>query len=262
MRLAASLALALLLPVAPAAAGLPEATLDALAAMPRPAATIPLSLPFTDETGAGRTLAEAIGGVPALLVFADFTCRTLCGPMVEFAAAGLQRTGLRPGPDYRLLIIGIDPKDGPTEARALKLRHVEPGSPLSAATTVLSGDAGVIRAATAAADYRYAYDDEHDQFAHPAAAFVVTSAGRIARVLSPLALDGPDLRLALVDAGNGRVGSFTDRVRLLCYGFDPARGLYTPLVTRWLAIGCAGTAALLAGGILLLLTRGRREAAS
>ena len=72
------------------------------------------------------TLSDAIGGVPAFVVFADYTCRTLCGPIVEFAAAGLGKTGLRPGADYRLLVIGIDPRDGLDTARAMRAQHIEP----------------------------------------------------------------------------------------------------------------------------------------
>ena len=88
---------------------------------------------------------------------------------------------------------------------------------------------------------------EHDQFAHPAAAYVITPAGRIARVLSGLGLDGNDLRLALVDAGEGRIGTFIDHIRLLCYGFDPAQGIYTASIERWLMALAAATVIAFAG---------------
>ena len=92
---------------------------------------------------------------------------------------------------------------------------------------MLTGKADAIRAETVAAGYHYVYDKSVDQFAHPAVAYVVTAKGRISRVLSGLGLDANDLRLALVDAGKGRVGTFADRIRLLCYCFDPATGIYS-----------------------------------
>src|SRR5262249_51957179 len=146
---------------------------------------------------------------------------------VEFVAAGLERSGLQPGHDFRLLIIGINPKNNLDDARHLKSQHIDPHSPLFAATMVLSGDDIVIREATSAAGYRYDYDADDDQYAHPTAAFAIGPSGRIGRVLSPLGIDGADLRLALVDAGQGHVGSVADRIRLLCYGFDAAKGIYT-----------------------------------
>jgi protein SCO1/2 len=246
----------------PALAALSQAALDSVSAMPQPKAAMALSLSFRDERGRTLTLGEALDGKPALLVFTDYTCRTLCGPIVEFAAAGLGKTGLRPGEDFRLLIVGIDPRDSLADGRGLKARHVDAASPLSAATLVLSGHDSTVRAATAAADYRFVYDAEHDQFAHPAAAFVLEPHGRITRVLSALGLDGADLRLALIDASAGRIGTFGDRVRLLCYGFDPAKGIYTASIMLWLSVAGAATVLLLAAGLVLLSRRGPREAAS
>ena len=260
MRSAASIACAVLLLSAPAQAGLPRAALDAAVEAPPANAAIPLSLRFSDETGAPRSFGDALGGMPALLVFADFTCRTLCGPVVEFAAAGLARTGLAPGRDFRLLVVGLDPRDTLADARRLKARHVDPRSPLAAATIVLSGTDAAVRAATAAAGYRYAYDADNDQFAHPAAALVIDPAGRVARVLSPLALDGADLRLALVDAAGGRAGTLADRIRLLCYGYDPATGVYTVPVMRALAFGALLTLLALLGAIAAMIRRTREPA--
>jgi protein SCO1 len=127
---------------------------------------------------------------------------------------------------------------------------------------VLTGDPATIAAATAGVGYRYAYDAEHDQFAHPAAALVVTAGGRITHALSALSLNGYDLRLALVDAGEGRVGSIGDRLRLLCYGFDPIRGVYTEMITLWLELASVLTLVAMAAAIFLMTAKSRPEAAS
>ena len=92
---------------APAAAGFTSAQLKNIVAAPPPNAALPLDLGFVDETGAPLTLADAVGRVPAVVIFADYTCRTLCGPILEFAAAGLAKTGLRPAADYRLGVVGL-----------------------------------------------------------------------------------------------------------------------------------------------------------
>jgi protein SCO1 len=234
--------------------------LGAAEVAPRRNASVPLGLHFFDETGRPRTLAQAIGGRPALLVFADYTCHTLCGPILTFAAAGLEQTGLRAGKDYRLLIIGLDPKDGLDDARTMKASRI--GSDVAAATIALTGDEPSIRVATEAVGYHYIYDAANDQFAHPAAAFVLDPAGRLVRALSALGLDGGDLRLALIDAGHGRIGSLGDHLRLLCYGFDPVRGIYTTSILSILTTAAGGTLVCLAGAILWMSAVRKRGAPS
>src|SRR5262245_6175571 len=226
---------------------------------PRPTRCCPCRFASPTIPARPRTLGAALGGRPALLIFADYTCRTLCGPILDFALAGLEKSGLKPGTDYRLVVVGLDSKDTLDAAHAMRSAHVDANSPFATAVTMLSGDDAAIRAVTQAAGYHYAYDAEHDQFAHPAAAYVITPEGRIARVLSALGLSGNDLRLALVDAGKGQIGTFIDHIRLLCYGFDPAQGIYTSAIERWLMIAAISTVVVMVGWIALLvrLSRGR-----
>jgi protein SCO1 len=237
---------------APAGAGLDTADLGAIAADPAPGAALPLALSFTDQTGQPRTLAKALAGAPNVVIFADYTCRTLCGPILEFAAAGLAKTGLRPGADYHVVVIGLDPKDGVDAARAMEAAHFSAGDPVKKAAVFLSGDQPVITAATAALGYRYRYDAGHNQFAHPAAVYVTDPKGKVMRVLSAVGLDSADLRLALVDAGGGAVGTLGDQIRLLCYGYDPVRGIYTERITLVLELAAGVTVLIVGGGIFAM----------
>ena len=243
-----------------AEAGVTQAVLDDVGVEPRPDAALPLGLRFVDESAQPRTLGDVLAGKPAILVFADYTCRTLCGPALTLVTAGLERSGLAAGADYGLVVIGLDPKDSLESAGAAKAARIGSGTPLADATIMLTGEGAAIRAATAALGYRYAYDAEHDQFAHQAAAFVVNSAGRVTRMLSGLGLDGADLRLALVEAGQGRVGSFGDRLRLLCYGFDPIRGVYTEQITLWLELAAIFTLFGMAVAMVVMNAKSRQAA--
>ena len=151
-------------------------------------------------------------------------------------------------------MVGLDPKDSAADARAMRLNEIGDGA-LATASVLLQADEKTVTAITAAVGYRYAYDPAIDQFAHPAEVFVLTADGRVARTLSGLGLDAADLRLALVEAGEGQIGTFADRLHLLCYGFDPAKGIYTPTIQRWLAVSAALTLLALAAGIGLMLLR-------
>ncbi len=243
-----------------ARAGVTQAALDDLAVEPRPEAALPPGLRFLDEDAQPRTLGDILAGKPAVVVFADYTCRTLCGPILTFVSAGLERSALAAGADYKLVVIGLDPRDDLQSARAMKAARIGSATPLAAATVMLNGDEAAIAAVAAALGYRYAYDPEHDQFAHPAAAFVVTPVGRVSRVLSALGLDGADLRLALVEAGEGRVGSLGDRLRLLCYGFDAVHGVYTEAITMWLELAAIVTVLGMAVAVVVMNAKLQRGA--
>jgi protein SCO1 len=242
-----------------AAAGLTPDAINSVFATPKPGAQLALGLAFTDQTGTRVTLSDAIGGRPAVLVLVDYTCRGICGPVLAFVAQALTQSGLDPRSDYRLLAVGLDPKD--TAADAQSMQRAQLADDALAASRFLIADDRAIEMLTSAAGYGYVYDRENDQFAHPAVALVLTPDGRIARALDGLSVQARDLRLALVEAGRGKLGTWRDQLRLLCYGFDPAAGVYTPAVHRVLMIAAGATALLLAAGIAWLLLAERRAAA-
>lgn len=238
----------------PARARLVQADLARVAVAPPPGARVPLELAVTDaRTGRATTLGQALGGRAALLLPVDYTCGNVCDPMVSMAADALAATGLA-AEDYAFVLVGIDPRDDAAAARRMLAETL--GDRAAGIRPLLVSDAA-LAALAGALGYKAVYDAGTDSFAHPAAAMLIAGDGRVARVLSPLALTGRDLRLALTEAGEGRVGSLADRLTLLCYGYDAARGLYTPLVQRILTV--TGIATILGIGLLIVgLTRRTR----
>jgi protein SCO1 len=222
-----------------------------------------LSLPasVTDEAGRPRSLRDLVTK-PTVLVFADYTCRTLCGPVVAFVGAALQQTGLDAGTQFELLVVGLDPKDGAAAAAQMRHTHLADDPAIDGATRFVTADETTIKTLTAALGYRYRYDADDDQYVHPAAAYVLRADGAVARVLTGIGLSGDDMRLALVEAGEGRIGTFRDHIRLLCSSFDPAHGAYNVMVSRMLAATGLVTMLALGGGIGALLLMGRRRPAA
>lgn len=251
-----ALALALSCPLAagPAEARLTQAQLSGVAAAPPPDARVPGELRFEDAvSGRVLPLTEALGARPVLLLPVDYTCANTCDPMLALSGAALAATGLRLGSEAGLVLVGIDPRDRAEDAR----RMLAQAAPAEAATALV-GDAASVAALLRALGYGIVYDAGTDGFAHPAAALLLAPDGRVARVLSPLALNGRDLRLALVEAGQGRVGTLADRLALLCYGYDAVKGVYTPLIRRILSVAAALTILAIALGVLVLALRERR----
>jgi protein SCO1/2 len=223
-------------------------------------ARVPLSLTLFDETGDDRTLGSIIDGRPTALLLADYTCETLCGAVTTIVASAIASAGLRPGQDISALVVGIDSADGPAEAALAKSTELASSTDLEAGVPFLSGDPAAIGELTAALGYHYVYDAERDQFAHPPVLFILAGDGRVARVLPGLTVTSRDLRLALVEAGRGRIGTVVDQIRLLCYGYDPVRGVYTPMVMTMLRVG--GVVAVIGLSALVLLLRRRSRMAN
>lgn len=228
------LVLALLCLGSGARAGLTPNELAIVSLSPPANAAVPLELSFERIEGGTATLSQALDHRSSVLLFVDYTCRTICGPALSIAANALADTGLDPSRDFRLVVVGLDEKDSAEDALAMSAELLSPK--FRSATELLRGDRGSIARLAEALGYRFAYDAATDQFAHPAGVVVLTADGCVSRVLSSLALNSTDLRLAIVEAGAGRVGSLGDQLRLLCYGFDAVHGVYSLAVTRGLQL--------------------------
>lgn len=219
----------LALAAAPASAALSERDLASAVARPAADARLPSGLAFAAPNGQRETLAQAAAGRPLVLLFADFTCRHVCGPGLTLTAGALHDSGLIAGRDYRLAVVGIDPKDGPAEARAFAARIA--GLPdVARATTILRGDPATITAATRALGYGFAYDADEDQYAHDASVYVFAADGRLSALLPELGLR-PEPLAAAIRAPSPVAPSFTDRVARLCYGLAADHGRYGGAVT-------------------------------
>jgi protein SCO1/2 len=230
--------------------------------VPRLGNPVPLDAIFRDESGTPAPLGRWVEGTrPALLTLVYYGCPMLCSQVLKSLATSLRAVGLEPGKDFDLVTVSFDPRDQPETARARKAEVVahygRPGG--AAGWHFLTGDADAIARLTEAVGFRYAWDDAGKQFAHVALVTVLTPDGRIARYLSGIEYPARDVRLALVEASEGRVGSVADRVRLFCYRYDSATGRYTPAVERALQVGCVLTAAAL--GTLIVVLRRRESTA-
>jgi len=119
-------------------------------AAPEPSAPLPGDLKLENEAGEIHPVQQWLGGKPTLWVLADYTCKTLCGPIVSVVADALRQTGLRPGADFRFIVIGLDPKDSAADARAMKDAQVGTRGDLPTATYFLRGGAEDVAALAAA----------------------------------------------------------------------------------------------------------------
>lgn len=251
MKSAAAILAALLL-ASPAWAGLSRADLASVSAAPPRGARLNPDLAARDVTGKRWTMGQLLAGHSVFFNFIDYTCNTLCGTDLELLSAGIQNAHLNPA-DYRIVVFGMDPKDTAKDALAMVRKEI-PASLLPQTVLLLPDQATVDRAARALG-FHYKYDAAADQFAHPAAVYVVGQDGGVRGVLSPFALTATDMKTVL-DASKPSL-SLYDRVRLLCYCYDPATGIYSLRIALLLRIACIATVLTLGSAVFFLIRRAR-----
>jgi protein SCO1/2 len=226
----------------------------------RPNAAAPLDTAFRDETGRAVTLRAAGGGRPILLVPVMHRCPNICGLTLAGIGEAVQLQKFVSGRDFTLIAFGIDPREGPAEA-ALSIDGLRQNFPaLQAGVHGLTGDAPSIAAVLKPLGYRYDWDADLNQYAHIAAVAVLTPDGRLSRWLYGITPDPTGVRLALTEAGEGKVGSWADQLLLLCYHYDPQTGRYGSLIWTLLRVAGGATALLGLAWIGLALRRERRTA--
>ena len=240
-RLRTLAALGLLLCAEPASAALTRMQLDGVTAAPSVGATVPLDLMLTDLRGSPETLGQALGGRPAMLMLADYRCTQLCGSILAIAAQALHATALSPTQDFTLAVVGFNPDAGSREAAALRDADLGAYPDLAEGARMLTGTPAAVERLQHAVGFTAVREAAADRFAHPADLYVLTADGRVSRVLNGLSLDPDSTRLALVEAGQGRIGSLVDRLHVLCYGLDPLTGASTDLAQTMLRVGASLT---------------------
>ena len=222
--------------------------------------SIPLDLPFRDETGRAVVLRDYFGEKPVLLALVYFRCPMLCTQIAIGAAAGLKGIDYLPGKDFEVLFVSFDPADTPERAAEKKATTVARyGRPETAAGWhFLSGEETSIRPLTEAVGFRYAWDPTVEQFAHASGVVALTPDGRLARYLYGVEYAPKDLQLALHEASAGKIGSVAERLLLLCFHYDAALGKYTIATQRILRVGATLTVIALFGSIVWMLRREHR----
>jgi protein SCO1/2 len=224
---------------------------------------LPLDARFLDEQGRELPLVELFGERPVILALVYYECPMLCTLVLKGLCAALADVSLAPGVDYDVVAVSIDPGETPELARAARDAFAARlgGAEAARGLHFLCGAEPEIARLAGAAGFRYAYDPATDQYAHAAGVMVVTPEGRLARYFYGIDYPPRDLRLALVEASAGRIGSLVDQVLLLCLHYDPATGRYGLAVQNALRLGGGATVLLLGGFVVRSLLADRRRRA-
>jgi protein SCO1 len=243
----------------PAAAELP-AILNGVGFDQRLNEQVPLDIPFSDEDGRRVQLGDYFRSKPVILVLAYYQCPRLCTLVLNGLVQGMLEMPFSAGQEFEVVTVSFDPRETPELAATKKesyiTRYGRPGA--AAGWHFLTGSEESIRRLTAAVGFRYRFDPGQKQFLHASGITVLTPTGKISRYLYDIRYSGRDLRLALVEASQNKIGTPVDAILLYCFHYDPTLGKYSASVMKLVrVVGVLTMLTIL--GFVWFLTRGNRQ---
>jgi protein SCO1 len=220
-------------------------------------AQIPLDLPFVDENGSNVQLRDYFKQKPVVLAFVYYGCPMLCNQVEQGVVGSLRMLSFTPGRDYEVVFVSFDPRESADMAAQKKKSALEHFRRPETASGwhFLTGKKESIDAATKAANFRYSFDTKTNLFAHASGIMLLTPDGRISRYFYGIEYPGRDMRLGLVDASAGKIGTPIDRVLLFCYQYDPSLATYSASILKIIRLGGILTVLCIVGGILIFRRR-------
>ncbi|MCP4686118.1 MAG: SCO family protein [bacterium] len=230
---------------------------------------IPPNLVFTNDNGEKVPLSDYLGkGKPLLLTLGYYECPMLCNLVFNGLSDGVRQLDWKPGEEFQMITIGIDPTETAELAHAKKTNYLNDFDTLTGESGWVFhvGAQGQIEELADAVGFKYFYDEDRDEYAHPAVAFVIAEDGTISRYLYGIEFRQQDLKLSLLEASEGKIGSSLDRLILYCFHYDPDAGGYVVMAGNVMRLG--GATVLVALTVLIALLRlgerrrSRRKAAA
>ncbi len=247
---------------APIAAGEKPRDLEEVRIDQRLNEPLPLDAVFRDENGTEVKLGDYFRGKPVVLSLVYYSCPMLCNQVLNGMTSGLDvLKAFSIGKEFEVVTVSFDPRETPELARQKKETYMKWYKREGAAEGwhFLTGDQSSIDRLTEAAGFHYKWDEKTTQFIHASGIMIATPEGKLARYFYGIEYAPKDLRLGLVEASEGKIGSPVDQLLLYCYHYDPASGKYGAVVMNMMRLG--GAAMLIAIIAMFIVFRVRGHSA-
>ena len=235
--------------------------LDRVKVTQRLNAQVPLDAEFRDETGRTVKLGDYFGKKPVVLSLVYFQCKMVCPEEINGLVSALEMVKFVPGRDFDVVFVSFDPLETPEIAAREKAVYLKRyGHPETAnGWHFLTGNQPAINAVASAVGFQYARvpgpDGKMDQFAHASAIEILTAEGKVAQYYLGVEYPPNDLRLGLVEASAGKIGSPVDAILTYCYRYDPQLNRHSMVVARVVQLGCLVTVFGLGGFMTMMFRR-------
>jgi protein SCO1 len=218
---------------------------------------LPLDAEFKDESGRTVKLGEYFGRKPVVLTFVYYECPMLCTQVLNGLESALRVLNETVGKEFDVVTVSFDPKETPVLAAGKKKAYLERYKRPEAEQGwhFLTGDQASIEKLTQAAGFNYSWDEASHQFAHASGIVVLTPSGKVSRYFFGIDYSPRDVKFALIESSNEKIGTLAERLLLYCYHYDPSTGNYGFVAMRAIRIGGAVTIMALVGFVFVSLRR-------
>lgn len=215
-----------------------------------------------DEAGREVTFQSLLrSGRPAILAMVYYECPNLCTLVLSGLLDALKAFQWTPGNEFDVIAVSINPKETAELAAKKKENYLKalakPVPPEG--WRFMTGTEEQVRKLADSIGFGYRWDADSEQYAHSAALFVLTPDAVLSRILYGVQYGLKELKLALVEASNGKVGSVVDRILLFCYRYDPVTRKYSLVLTRVMQLACAGMIVVLGAYLGVFWLRQRKN---
>ena len=219
-------------------------------------ASVPLDDPFTDEQGHIVTLRQ-YAGKPIILALVYYQCPSLCNMVLNGVLRAARAIQFAAGQDYQIIAVSFDARETYPLASEKKRSYVKDYARPEGDSGwhFLTGADSSSRALADAVGFHFTYDPVSNQFAHPSAIVMLTRECRVARYFYGIDYPARDVKLGLMDASGGKIGSPIDAVQLFCFHYDAGNGKYGLLISRVLQLAGLATLGALVTFMLIMFRR-------
>lgn len=220
---------------------------------------VDLDLTFTNEKGYQVPLRSFFHkDKPVLLNLVYYACPMLCNLVLNGQVSVLREIPWTPGEEFDIVTISIDPTEMFNLAVHKKQMYLESYGKPAAGWHFLTDYNGNVKKLAEQVGFHYRYDEKQQQYAHAASILFLTPEGKVSRYLYGIHFRTRDVRLALTEASEGKMGITVEKFLLLCFHYDPASRSYVPFARNFMR-GGGVLIVLILGTILFRLWRGERS---
>jgi protein SCO1/2 len=206
-------------------------------------------LPFVADEGEAVTLGKYFTGhKPVLLTVVYYNCPGLCNLHLNGVTEALKQMSMEPGNEFELVAVTMDHTETAAVASAKKTNYINQyGRPQTAGGWhFLTGSKESIEALTKSVGFNFKWDETSQQFAHASAAIIMTPGGAVSRYIHGIQPEPRNLKLALLEASDGKIGSIVDKLVMFCFQFDPKKSKYTIYAWNLMRVGVVLTVLIFA----------------
>ncbi len=192
---------------------------------------LPLDTEFYDEDGNLIPLKSVITK-PTVFTFVYYRCPGICSPLLTEVTKVVSKMDLEPGVDYQIITISFDHDEKPDLAKDKQENYiVEVERPMPAGSwRFFTGDSAAIASLTDAAGFYFARDGR--DWIHAGALIIASPQGKVTRYLYGIKHLPFDVKMAVMEASEGKTGPTIAKVLSFCFTYDPEGKRYAFDVVR------------------------------